>query len=82
MDEDFNLANFGEIEYRDNRNSKQPMYYMTRDGFMTVAPTNKKVFKIQQDQQIRSSGYQRNGSFRWIFWTAEFFAIDPEREIR
>jgi Rha family phage regulatory protein len=31
--EDFNLRNFAEIVYEDNRGRKQPMYLMTRDGF-------------------------------------------------
>ena len=31
--EEFNVGNFAEITYVDSRNRKQPMYYMTRDGF-------------------------------------------------
>ncbi|MFR2389128.1 Rha family transcriptional regulator [Intestinibacter bartlettii] len=29
----FRLTNFGESSYRNSQNRKQPMYYMTRDGF-------------------------------------------------
>ena len=32
--EDFRLLNFGESSYRNEQNKKQPMYLMTRDGFM------------------------------------------------
>lgn len=31
--EEFRLSNFGESSYRNSQNKKQPMYYMTRDGF-------------------------------------------------
>ena len=32
--EDFGLHNFVESSYRNEQNKKQPMYFMTRDGFM------------------------------------------------
>ena len=32
--EDFRLLNFGESSYRNEQNKKQPMFLMTRDGFM------------------------------------------------
>ncbi len=31
--EEFRLSNFGESSYINSQNKKQPMYYMTRDGF-------------------------------------------------
>ena len=35
--EDFNLRNFAEITYEDDRGRKQPAYLMTRDGFVLLA---------------------------------------------
>ncbi len=34
---EFRLLNFGESSYTNNQNKKQPMYYMTRDGFTLLA---------------------------------------------
>ncbi|WAW09284.1 Rha family transcriptional regulator [Oxalobacter vibrioformis] len=33
----FRLLNFGESSYRNEQNKKQPMYHITRDGFMFLA---------------------------------------------
>ena len=36
-DDDWNASNFGQIEYTDARNRKQPEFVMTRDGFVLLA---------------------------------------------
>ncbi len=48
--EEFRLSNFGESSYRNSQNKKQPMYYMTRDGFtlLVMGYTGKKAMQFKE----------------------------------
>lgn len=48
--EEFRLSNFGESSYRNSQNKKQPMYYMTRDGFtlLVMGYTGHKAMKFKE----------------------------------
>lgn len=48
--EEFRLSNFGESSYRNTQNKKQPMYYMTRDGFtlLVMGYTGHKAMKFKE----------------------------------
>lgn len=48
--EEFNRLNFEPIDYFDARGRKQPMYYMTRDGFTLLAMgyTGEKAMKFKE----------------------------------
>ena len=47
--EEFNQHNFVPIDYTDSRNRKQPMFYMTRDGFtlLVMGYTGEKAMKFK-----------------------------------
>lgn len=49
-DDDFNLLNFKEIVYKDDRGRKQPAFAMTRDGFVLLAMgfTGKTAMKFKK----------------------------------
>lgn len=46
----FRLSNFGESSYVNSQNKKQPMYYVTRDGFTLLAMgyTGEKAMKFKE----------------------------------
>lgn len=46
----FRLSNFGESSYVNSQNKKQPMYYITRDGFTLLAMgyTGEKAMKFKE----------------------------------
>lgn len=46
----FNVHNFVQVTYKDARNRKQPMYYMTRDGFtlLVMGYTGHKAMKFKE----------------------------------
>lgn len=48
--EEFRLSNFGESSYINAQNKKQPMYYVTRDGFTLLAMgyTGEKAMKFKE----------------------------------
>lgn len=48
--EEFSLHNFVQSEYSNSRNQKQPMYYITRDGFAILAMgyTGEKAMKFKE----------------------------------
>lgn len=48
--EEFNRHNFVQIDYLDIRNRKQPMYYITRDGFalLVMGYTSEKAMKFKE----------------------------------
>lgn len=48
--DEFRLLNFEEINYTDERNRKQPMYYITRDGFTLLAMgyTGEKAMRFKE----------------------------------
>ena len=48
--EGFRLSNFGESSYINLQNKKQPMYYMTRDGFtlLVMGYTGEKAMKFKE----------------------------------
>ena len=48
--EEFNQHNFVPIDYTDSRNRKQPMFYMTRDGFtlLVMGYTGEKAMRFKE----------------------------------
>lgn len=48
--EEFRLSNFGESEYINAQNHRQPMYYITRDGFTLLAMgyTGEKAMRFKE----------------------------------
>lgn len=48
--EGFRLSNFGESSYINSQNKKQPMYYMTRDGFtlLVMGYTGEKAMRFKE----------------------------------
>lgn len=48
--EEFRLSNFGESSYINSQNKKQPMYYMTRDGFtiLVMGYTGEKAMRFKE----------------------------------
>ena len=48
--DEFRLSNFGESSYMNSQNKKQPMYYVTRDGFTLLAMgyTGEKAMKFKE----------------------------------
>lgn len=48
--EEFRLGNFAESSYMNSQNKKQPMYYVTRDGFTLLAMgyTGEKAMKFKE----------------------------------
>ena len=46
----FRLSNFGESSYINSQNKKQPMYYITRDGFtlLVMGYTGEKAMKFKE----------------------------------
>lgn len=48
--EEFRQSNFGQSEYMNEQNHKQPMYYMTRDGFtiLVMGYTGEKAMRFKE----------------------------------
>lgn len=48
--EEFRLSNFGESYYMNRQNKRQPMYYMTRDGFtlLVMGYTGEKAMRFKE----------------------------------
>lgn len=47
--EDFNVSNFGQVEYKDKKGEKRPEYLITRDGFtvLVMGYTGEKAMKFK-----------------------------------